>query len=94
MSDKGPLITRSKLREMKREEEASQRKRDALLQKEFEEKEQEIVKRFKKEKKQVKSVKGSRSDTSHKIRERSSFLTKAIIIVSILLIIVFYFILF
>ena len=94
MSDKGPLITRSKLREMKREEEALQRQHEASLQKEFEQKEQEIVKRFKKEKKQVKSVRANRADTSNKIRKRSSFLTKAIVVVLILLIIMFYFIFF
>ncbi|MGX6962400.1 cell wall synthase accessory phosphoprotein MacP [Vagococcus xieshaowenii] len=94
MSDKGPLITRSKLREMKKEEEAAKRLRDAELQKEFEQKEQEIVQQYKKEKKKIGTVKGSRAETSNKIRKRSSFLTKAIVVVTILLMILFYFIFF
>lgn len=79
---------------MKEQEEKEQKKRDKLLAKEYEKKTSEIEQEFSKEKKKVKATKGSRAENSNKIKERSNFLTKAIIVVGILLIILFYFVFF
>ncbi|WP_314062716.1 cell wall synthase accessory phosphoprotein MacP [uncultured Vagococcus sp.] len=89
MSKKEPLLTRAKIRELKEQESKLNKLKELELQKQFEAQEKKIGKLFSKEKKKVKSVKGSRAVQTEKIHERSSFLTKAIIIVVLLLVMMF-----
>lgn len=94
---KGPLVTRAELRRRKEEQEKQaeihyqQEKKDA--DKEFQKREKEISSFYRKEHKKQKEITKSRAGERTKIRERSSTLTKAIIIVALLLLIVIFIVL-
>lgn len=89
MSKKEPLLTRAKIRELKEQESTLSKLKELELKKEFEAQEKKIGNYFSQEKKKDKPVKGSRARQTEKIHERSSFLTKAIIVVALLLVIMF-----
>ncbi|MBE9387761.1 cell wall synthase accessory phosphoprotein MacP [Vagococcus salmoninarum] len=89
MSNKEPLLTRAKIREMNKEKNKLAKLKDLEIRKEYEGKQKAISKEFKQENKAFKTVKGSRSEQIEKRREQNSFLNKAIIIVVLLLIILF-----
>ncbi|MBP2099248.1 cell wall synthase accessory phosphoprotein MacP [Enterococcus rivorum] len=94
---KGPLITRSELRKRKEEEERLAEKEFKVekkaADKEYQRKEKEIAKFYRKEQQKQKPITKSRSGEQTKIRERSSTLNKAIIIIAILLAVVAYIVL-
>ena len=91
---KGPLITRAELRKRKEDQEKqeairyNEQKKDA--DKEFQKREKEIVSFYRKEHNKNKEITKSRAGEQTKIRERSSTLTKAIIVVALLLAIVLF----
>lgn len=90
MSKKEPLLTRAKIRELKEQESKLTKLKELELQKQFVAQEKKIGKVFSKEKKKIKPVKGSRALQNEQMHERSSFLTKAIIIVALLLVLMFF----
>ncbi|MBL1230924.1 hypothetical protein IW492_16985 [Enterococcus sp. BWB1-3] len=85
---KGPLITRTELRKRKEAADSEMKRNQEIAEEEYQEKEKEISDFYRKERKKNKEVLTTRSGEQGKIRERSSKLTKAIVIVGILLIIV------
>lgn len=91
---KGPLVTRTELRKRKEEEERQAEKlhqqEQKMAEKEYKKKDKEISSFYRKEQKKNKPITKSRSGEQTKIRERSSWLNKAIVIVAILLAIVVY----
>ena len=72
MGNKEPLLTRSKNQRTSKKEESRVRK----LQQEFEEKEAEIAKKFKKEKNKEPKITMSRSEYANQVREKKSFLNE------------------
>ena len=88
MPNKEPLLTRAKIREMKKQESKLAKLKEIEIRKEYEDKEKKISQEITKEKKKLKTVKCSRSQQSEKYNERSSFLNKAIVVVVILLLLV------
>ena len=86
MGEKEPILTRSKIREMKKEEERTL-SRLTKLDKERLEALREKDRSQKTPSDLTPPTEGGRLARNQKINERSSFLTKAIIIVTILLII-------
>lgn len=85
---KGPLITRTELRKRKAKEESEMKRQQELAAEAYQEKEKEISDFYRKERKKNKDISTTRSGEQSKIRERSSKLTKAIILVGVLLVIV------
>lgn len=87
-----PKMSRSemkKLREQLNKEQNPYAKEQAAFEKEYQEEDKKIKKFFRRENKKNKPLKKSRTGEQEKIAARSRFLNKAILGISILLVIVF-----
>lgn len=89
---KEPLITRSELRRRREEEQAASERNQQIVEKqskkEWKQKEKQIDNHYRKVRKKNKEIKKTRAGENQKSRDLNRFLMKAIVIVTLLLVVV------
>ena len=89
---KEPLITRSELRRRREEEQAAAERNQQIVEKqskkEWKQKEKQIDNHYRKVRKKNKEITKNRAGESQKSRDLNRFLMKAIVIVTLLLVVV------
>ncbi len=89
---KEPLITRSELRRRREEEQAAAERNQQIVEKqskkEWKQKEKQIDKHYRKVRKKNKEITKTRAGENQKSRDLNRFLMKAIVIVTLLLVVV------
>ena len=89
---KEPLITRSELRRRREEEQAASERNQQIVEKqskkEWKQKEKQIDNHYRKVRKKNKEITKTRAGANQKSRDLTRFLMKAIVIVTLLLVVV------